>query len=102
MILVRDVFRVKFGKAREALALWKEGLALNRKFGYNAKSTRILTDLVGDYYTLVFESTFDSLSDWEKAGKSVTTSAEWLSWYEKIIAATETGHREIFTIAAEG
>ena len=24
MILVRDVFRLKFGKARDALAVWKE------------------------------------------------------------------------------
>lgn len=101
MIVVRDIFRVKFGQAREALALWKEGLALNRRFGYEAKNTRILTDLVGDYYTLVFESTFESLAHWEKAGKSVTASAEWRSWYGKIIAATESGRREIFTIAAE-
>lgn len=102
MIVVRDIFRVRFGKAREALALWKQGLELNRKCGYQARSLRVLTDLVGEYYTLVFESTFDSLSDWEKAGKSITASPEWRAWYDKIVETTDTGRREIFTIAAEG
>ena len=102
MIVVRDVFQVKFGKAREALALWKEGLILNKKSGYSAKSMRILTDLVGPYYTLVFESSFDSLTDWERAGKKITTSKEWRAWYDKIIATTESGRREIFNVAAEG
>ena len=102
MILVRDVFRVKFGKAKEAVALWKEGLALNKRAGYNPKSTRILTDLVGpSYYTLVFESTFESLSEYENAGKTAMSNSDWQAWYAKVSPLLETGHREIFTIAGE-
>lgn len=97
MILVRDVFQLKFGKAKDAVALWKEGLALTRRLGIGA-TNRILTDLVGKYYTVVLESTYDSLSDYEKAGKSVMANEEWRAWYQKIVALTEAGHREIFNI----
>ncbi|MBI3940338.1 MAG: hypothetical protein HY315_05850 [Acidobacteria bacterium] len=101
MIVIRDIFQIKFGSARGAVALWKEGLILNKKCGYDAKSMRVLTDLVGPYYTLVFESTFDSLSDWERGGKMITGSPDWRAWYEKVIAITQSGRREIFTLAAE-
>jgi hypothetical protein len=47
MILVRDVFHLKFGKARNAVSLRKEVLALAKKIGYGARSARLLTDLVG-------------------------------------------------------
>ena len=62
MIVVRNVFQLKFGKAKEAVAAWKDGMALARKQGFAAKSMRVLTDLVGPFYTLVFETTFDSLN----------------------------------------
>ena len=31
MILVREVFQLKFGKAKEAKALWKEGAVMFEK-----------------------------------------------------------------------
>ena len=33
MILVRNVFRLKFSKAKEAVALMKEGLAIQKRAG---------------------------------------------------------------------
>ena len=33
MIVVRNVFRLKFGKAREALASMKEGLVIQKRLG---------------------------------------------------------------------
>ncbi len=33
MILVRDIFQLKFGKAKEAISLMKEGLAIAKTFG---------------------------------------------------------------------
>jgi hypothetical protein len=98
MILVREIFQLKFGKAKEAVALWKEGLALMKHAGIDVSSTRLLTDVVGPYYTLVMESTFASLADFEKQTKSHMNDAEWRAWYPKVIALTESGRREIFTI----
>ena len=101
MIVVRNVFHVKFGKASDAVALWKEGLALAKRIGFTAKSSRVLTDLVGQFYTVVFETNFESLSDFESAAKSVMANSEWKAWYAKIVAITESGHREIMNIVAE-
>ncbi len=56
MIVVRNVFRLKFGQARQAVALWREGREVMRRAGSKG-SPRLLTDLVGQSYTLVFENT---------------------------------------------
>ena len=101
MIVVRNVFRLKFGKAREAVELWKEGMALAKRLGFPAKSSRVLTDLVGQFYTLVFESTFESLSDFESAGKTIMSNPEWGAWYAKVSTITESGHREILNVVIE-
>jgi hypothetical protein len=101
MLVVRNVFQVKFGQASDAVALWKEGLALAKRIGFTAKSSRVLTDLVGQFYTVVFETTFESLSDFETSAKSVMANSEWKAWYAKIVAITESGHREIMNIVAE-
>ncbi|HEX4997093.1 MAG TPA: hypothetical protein VFY29_02640 [Terriglobia bacterium] len=101
MILVRSVFRLKFGKAKEATPLWKEGLALATKLGYPAKSSRVLTDIVGQFYTVVFESTFESLAEFESGGKAVMSNPEWQAWYAKVSALTESGYREILNIVGE-
>jgi hypothetical protein len=45
MILVREVFKLKIGKAKEAKALYKEASALAKKYGM--PEGRALTDLTG-------------------------------------------------------
>ena len=96
MILVRDVFRLKFGKAKEATALVKEGAVIAKKVGYGPQ--RQLIDLTGPYYTLVLESTHESLSAWEKGLKDTQGAREWGAWYEKFKPLVDSGYREIFTV----
>jgi len=100
MIVVRNVFRLKFGRAKEAVELWKEGMALAKRVGFTGKS-RVLTDVVGQFYTVVFEHSFESLSDFETTGKKVMSNPEWQAWYQKISAITESGYREIFNVVIE-
>lgn len=58
MILVRNVFRLKFCQAREAIAAWKEGTAIAERSGVGGGRYRLLTDLAGpDFYPLVMEGT---------------------------------------------
>ena len=97
MILVRDVFQLKFGKAREAVAVAKEGLAVSKRAGMDAPM-RLLTDLVGPYYTLVLETTFPSLADYEQPLRDALAKDEWKAWYQKLVPLVESGRREIFTI----
>lgn len=100
MILVRDIFQVQFGKIKEVINLWKEGLDMEKMVGGGAmRSARILTDLAGpSYYTLVLESTFESLSDFENSFKSAMSSLEMRKWYQNVVPLTVSGYREIFTI----
>src|ERR1700730_13677528 len=66
MVVIRNVFRLKFGKAREAVALFKEGIAIQKRVGAGGNfSTRLLTDLTGDFYTVVLEITVPSLAAFE-------------------------------------
>jgi hypothetical protein len=99
MVVVRDVFRLKFGQSKEAVALWKEALALLRDSGYGAVNVRLLTDLVGEpYYTVVLESIFNSVTEWERAHLAARENARWKAVYAKIIPFTESGRREILSV----
>jgi predicted thioredoxin/glutaredoxin len=98
MIVVRNVFQLKFGKAREALAVWKDGRALFQRLGMPMEKSRILTDVVGPFYTMVLENTFESLTDYERAGKEVMGNEEWRAWYARLTPLCEGGHREIFSV----
>lgn len=97
MIVVRNIFRLKFGQAKPAIAAFREIREVNRKIGIKGAS-RLLTDLVGTSYTLVFELEFESLSAFEQGAKAFSTSAEWRAVYEKFIPYAESAYREIFNI----
>ncbi|MGH8005373.1 MAG: NIPSNAP family protein [Limisphaerales bacterium] len=96
MILVRNVFQLKFGKSREALELWKEGLGFLKKAG--AEKSRLLTDAVAPFYTLVLESIYPGLAEFESFHKKAAANTDWKKWYEKFVPLVESGRREIFTI----
>lgn len=100
MILVRNVFRLKYGQARPALALLKEARPMFERMS-TATHTRIMTDLVGPAYTLVFEDTFPNLSAWEAEMQMVMQGPDadtWRGWYQKFTPLVDSGYREIFTI----
>lgn len=96
MILVRDIFQLKFGTARQAVALWQEGLEFLRRDGA-VRDTRLLTDLTGPYYTLVLESTYDGIGDFERE-MSQALNDEWRAWYGRFVPLVDSGRREIFNI----
>jgi hypothetical protein len=96
MILVREVFQLKVGKAKEAKALFKEAAEIGKK--YDMPVGRALTDLTGNYYTFVWESTHKSLGDWEASMQDPRGAEEWGAWYQKFAPLIDGGHREIMTI----
>jgi hypothetical protein len=98
MILVRNVFRLKFGHAKEALSTWKEGQAIAEKAGFGGRY-RLLTDLAGpDFYTLVLEGTYQSLADFEQSTKALMSNPQWQAWYPRVIAVSQGGYREILNV----
>lgn len=96
MIVVRDIFQLKFGKSREAMALLEEGLPIIQSSGH--QPDRLLTDMTGTYYTVVMESSFPTLADYESSFTSSTSNPKWREWYSKFVPLVETGRREIFTV----
>jgi hypothetical protein len=96
MIVVRNTFQLKFGKSREAVALWRKGKPLIEK-GSKAK-VRLLTDITGRFYTMVLEMEFKSLAEFERGHGSTAASAAWRGWYKRFSALAESGSREIFNV----
>lgn len=101
MIVVKNVFRLKYGQARPALAAFKEMQPLMKKHSV-AKDTRVMTDLVGPAYTLVMEQIFTSLAEFEAEGVKIMSggplSDEFRAGYQKFTPFVESGYREIYTL----
>lgn len=97
MILVRDIFQLKFGKAKDAVASIKRFDAIRSKHGIT-DPVRFLTDLTGPYYTLVMETTFENLGSFESMMKNETGGKEFGEWYAGFVPLVDSGRREIFTI----
>ncbi len=97
MVVVRNVFQLKFGKAREAVALAKENVTMAAKDGMGPDRMRLLTDVVGRFYTLVLEITFNNMADLEEQGQMMN-SDEWRRWYEKFVPLVESGYREVYQV----
>jgi hypothetical protein len=97
MILVREVFQLKIGKAKEAKALLQEAAIFMKKLGM--PQGRALTDLTGPFYTLVWEAAYPNLAAWEASMNDPRATQEFGAWYQKFAPLLETGgRREIFTI----
>ena len=97
MIVVRNTFRLKFGKTREALAILKEGMAIQKRAGVDV-SQRLLTDLTGTFYTIVLELTLPNLAALEATMPKVMGDKDWQANYQKLTPLVESGRREIFTV----
>jgi hypothetical protein len=96
MIVVRDVFHVDPEQMKNA----KEGLAqvreINKRLGY--PTMRVLTDLIGDYYTIVLESEFAGLGEYESAIQRVLADAAWQKAYAPFRKMIRSGKREIYSV----
>jgi hypothetical protein len=97
MIVVRNVFRLKFGKTKEAVALLKKGIAIQKRAGVEMNQ-RLMTDLVGTFYTLVLELTIPNMGALEANMPKVMGDKDWQAIYQEFSTLVESGYREIFTI----
>ncbi len=97
MILVREVFQLKFGKAKEAKAAWKEASAIFKK--HDLPPSRVLVDLAGQYYMFILETIHPDLAAFELSLRNELAMKEFGEWYQsKFVPLVESGRREMFTI----
>jgi hypothetical protein len=101
MVIVRNVFRLKFGKTKDALAVMREGLTIQQRVLSDVEfSTRVLTDVTGPFYTLVLELTVPNLAAFEASAPKLFANAEWQANYQKMSPLVESGYREVFSVVA--
>jgi len=97
MIVIRNVFRLKFGRAKEAVALVKEAVAIQKRAGAGF-TARVLTDVTGPFYTVVLELSVPSVSAWESEAPKFMADQDFQANYQKMVPLVESGYREIFSI----
>jgi hypothetical protein len=100
VVLVRDVFRLRFGKAREALALLQEASSPAR--GPGGEVGRVMTDLTGELHTVVLETEFEDLAALEAALARVSRDEAWRAWYGRFAPLVREGRREVFRVVETG
>lgn len=59
MLVVRDIFTAKPGQASKLAKLFKKSMA-------GELNARVLTDMVGDYNTVVMEYQVADMAEWER------------------------------------
>ena len=94
MILVRDVFQAKYGKGGELVALFKE---VTQRWPAMALD-HILTDASGPFYTVVTETTLESLAAWEQRMAEIFSKPEFGEWFARMMPLVESGRREFYNI----
>lgn len=97
MIVIRNVFQLKFGKAKEAVSLLREGVEAQKRAGVTFPQ-RILTDVTGPFYTVVLELTAPDLATYEKEAPRVMGGKDFQAIYQKLVPMVESGRREIFRV----
>jgi hypothetical protein len=93
MILVRLVFQAKYGKAGE--------LARNmaqEDMGPGAPKPRVLTDLSGQFDTVVMEMEVESLAAWEQGRQQAFSSPEFAESFQRSSELIVSGRAEFYTI----
>ncbi|MGD1046766.1 MAG: NIPSNAP family protein [Bacteroidota bacterium] len=96
MIVVRNIFQLKFGKAKDAKALVKENKDLMKKYGHT--TSRFLTDLTGEFYTFVMETSYENLAAFEKSSQDAMEAKEFAQCYDKFVSLVKSGRREFFNL----
>jgi hypothetical protein len=62
----------------------------------------LLTDLTGEFYTVVIERSYASMVEFEETARTLMAEPQWQAAYQQLLPLVESGHRDIFTIVDVG
>jgi len=97
MLLIRDVFRCRPGKAAEvARRLLQTIPSTEAEDGF--RNSRVLVDYVGSYWTVVLEGEVDDLAQFDHHMAGYSGRAEVQEAMRGYTDLVESGYREIFRI----
>ena len=100
MIIERNEFRLKFGKAKEAIAIWTNIL---NEFKNHKESPRmrLMTDLSGPAYTIIVELELKSLIDYGAKNYQWMTNNTAHELYQQFIPLCDSAQRTMYHIECE-
>lgn len=97
MLIERNIFHLKFGKAKEAIAIWKEILSESKKI-INVPEMRLLSDISGRAYTLIVEMHISGFNDINPKNAVWVTHEKFQTLYEQFKPLCESAEREYLKI----
>ena len=100
MVIQRNAFRLKFGKAKEAIAIWKEIMEAVKTSNLQTPEMRLMSDLSGDSYTLIMELHLKSFIDLNPSQAIWATTPKFQELYEKFKPLCDSATREYYKIEA--
>ena len=100
MILVRQVFQAKWGKAGEFASMMADGNREIAKALGNDHAWRVLTDLTGPFHTVVLEVEMESMAQWEQFRSQLFQNPEIGREMARTGELVESGRSELYTIEA--
>jgi len=95
MILVREVFQLKYGQGDALPGLFDEA----RQTFLRDLPARLLFDLSGTFFTAVVEVEMENLAEWERRIAELFASPEAGAWFARLAPLVESGRREFYTVA---
>ena len=96
MYIIRDVLKAKPGKAGALVTIFKNATSIMESLGM--KRSRIMTDAVSTYWTVVLEFEVDSIEDYFKLEDKRRKSKELGEIMKGYMDLVTGGHREIFKV----
>jgi hypothetical protein len=96
MLIIREVFRCKPGKAGALIEKFKAMNELSER--RDLKASRILVDAVSTYWTVVTEFEVESLTAFEKDMAEYANDQEMRDAMAGYMELVDGGHREIFRV----
>jgi len=101
MIIEQNIFYLKFGKAKEAIEIWKQiGEVMKKDERFNTPM-RILTDLTGSAYTLILELYLRSYMEINPMTYTWKTNQQARELYQQFIPLCDSARREFYKIEME-
>lgn len=98
MVLFRTVFQAKIGKADELVAAFKESFNRLPADQTEALKPRILTDISGPFFTVVLETTHESLAAVEEFRNAMFADQEASEAADGTEDLIVSGRNEYYTI----
>jgi hypothetical protein len=96
MIVVHNEFHVDPVKIKQATEAAKAAQAVIGKLGQ--KPHQILTDVTGEFYTIMFVGEFESLAALEQTMQTVMSNPDFQKAYQPLRDAIRSGSRRILRV----